>query len=104
MSDILVLKITVLRRFHPDEVFEEYPIKKQDWMAQCGWFEDGQEIEVEKLKVPEGFCSGAWTAIYPHLRMLAFGGNMPVTEDGIAIGCCNDGLRPVVFKIERVPD
>jgi uncharacterized repeat protein (TIGR04076 family) len=104
MSAISDLKITVLRRFHPDEVFEEYPVEKQDWMDRCGWFEDGQEIKVKHLEVPEGFCSGAWTAIYPHIRMLAFGGNMPGTEEGIAVGCCNDGLRPVIFKIERVQD
>ena len=99
ISDLI---ITVLRRFHPDDVFgEDYPIKKLDWMRQCHVVEDGQEFIVHEMEMPEGFCSGAWTAIYPHLRMLAFGGNMPGTEEGIALGSCNDGLRPVVFKIER---
>ncbi len=64
--------------------------------------EEGQEFLVHEVEKPEGFCSGAWTAIYPHVRMLAFGGNMPGTEEGIALGACNDGLRPVVFNIERI--
>jgi len=90
------LKITVLRRFHPDDVFgEDYPIKKLDWMSQCHVVEDGQEFIVHEMEMPEGFCSGAWT------RARAFGGNMLGTEKGIALGSCNDGLRPVVFKIER---
>ncbi len=66
------LKITVLRRFHPDDVFgEDYPIKKLDWMRQCHVVEDGQEFIVHEMEMPEGFCSGAWTAIYPHLRARA---------------------------------
>ena len=97
------LKITVLKRFHPDEVFgDDYPIEKLDWMGRCHMLGDGQEFTVHEVEMPEGFCSGAWTAIYPHIRMLAFGGNMPGTEEGIALGSCNDGLRPVVFKIDRV--
>lgn len=97
------IKITVLRRFHPDEVFgDDYPIEKQDWMGKCYMIEDRQEFTVKDGDMPEGFCSSAWTAIYPHLRMLIFGGDMPGTEPGIAIGACSDGLRPVVFKIERM--
>ena len=97
------LKITVLRRFHPDEVFgDDYPIEKQEWMGVCHMLEDGQEFIVREGDMPEGFCSGAWVAIYPHIRMLTLGGNMPGTKEGIALGSCNDGLRPVVFKIERI--
>ena len=97
------LKITVLRRFHPDEVFgDDYPIEKQEWMGACHVLEDGQEFIVKEGEMPEGFCSGAWVAIYSHIRMLTMGGNMPGTKEGIALGSCNDGLRPVVFKIERI--
>ena len=97
------LRITVLKMFHPDEVFgEEYPIKKQNWMGHCYIHHEGQEYTVTEGEMPEGFCSGAWVAIYPHVRMLLMGGNMPGTEPGIALGSCNDGLRPVVYKIERI--
>lgn len=97
------LKITVLRVFHPDEVFgEHYPIKKKDWMGPCYVHEEGQEFAVRDGEMPEGFCSGAWVAIYPHILLLMMGGNMPETESGIALGSCNDELRPMVFKIERL--
>ena len=97
------LRITVLRVFHPDEVFgDDYPIEKQDWMGPCYMHNKGDEFIVHEGEMPGGFCSGAWVAIYPHVRMLLMGGNMPGTKAGIALGSCNDGLRPVVFKIERV--
>ncbi len=97
------LKICVLRVFNPDEVFgEDYPIVKQEWMGPCYMHKAGQEFTVRNGEMPAGFCSSAWAAIYPHVRMLLMGGNMPGTEAGIALGSCNDGLRPVIFKIERI--
>ena len=97
------LKITVLRVFHPDEVYGmDYPIEKQDWMGPCYMHEAGQEFIVREGGLPEGFCSGAWVAIYPHIRLLMMGGDMPGTKPGVALGSCNDGLRPVIFKIERI--
>jgi uncharacterized repeat protein (TIGR04076 family) len=32
-----------------------------------------------------------------------FGGNYPWQEEpGISVTCCTDGLRPVIFKVERI--
>lgn len=54
------LKITVLKRFHSDEVFgEDYPIKKLDWMGRCHMLGDGQEFTVHEVEMPGEFCSGA---------------------------------------------
>ena len=34
---------------------------------------------------------------------MMFGGNMPwLKEKGTTITCCTDGLRPVIFKLERM--
>jgi len=97
------LRIRVLRVFHPDEVFgDDYPIEKQDWMGPCYMHTVGQEFLLCDGEKPEGFCSGAWVAIYPHIRLLVMVGNMPGAREGFALGSCNDGLRPVVFQIERV--
>jgi len=53
--------------------------------------------------MPEGFCTSAWNDIYPSVRVLAFGGNAPwYKEKGVAVECCTDGLRPVIFKLERI--
>jgi len=97
------LKIRVLRVFHPDEVFgENYPVEKQKWFGPCHMLKVGQEFTVRNGEMPAGFCSGAWVAIYPHVRMLLMGGNMPGAKAGITLGSCNDGLRPVIFMVERI--
>jgi len=104
MVDRHKLKITVLRRFSPPEVFETLPVTPSSTLEACGIYEDGQEIIVEEnLRMPEGFCQSAWQSIYCTIRTLGAGGNLPwYKEEGVAISCCTDGLRPVVFKIERI--
>ena len=104
MADRHKLKITVLKRLDPADIFETLPVAKQDWFVPCGVYEDGQEIIVEdNLRMPEGFCPSAWQAIYPNIRTLGFGGNFPFfDEKGVSVTCCTDGMRPVLFKIERI--
>jgi uncharacterized repeat protein (TIGR04076 family) len=37
------------------------------------------------------------------VRTLFYGGELPHHEEGdVAVNCCTDGLRPVIFKIERI--
>lgn len=97
------LKITVLKRQDPTEIFEELPVAKRDWMVPCGIYEDGQEYILESLRMPEGFCGSAWQTIYPNARTLFYGGDLPFfDEKGTAVVCCADGMRPVIFKIERI--
>jgi len=98
------VKITVLRRFSPSEVFERSPVTSVEPLKACELFRDGQEFVVgTDGKMPEGFCTSAWHTLYCNYRTLAFGGNLPwYKEKGVAINCCWDGLRPVVFKLERI--
>jgi len=98
------VKITVLRRFNPPEVFKKSPVTHSGKFEACGTYKDGQEFIVGlDGKMPEGFCTSAWVSIYPNVRLLSFGGDLPWYEGkGVAINCCNDGLRPVVFKLERI--
>jgi len=97
------VKITVLKRFSPSEVFTKNPVTPVEPMEECKIFKDGQEFIVEGAQMPKGFCASAWISIYSNVRLLAFGGNLPwFKEKGVAINCCTDGLRPVIFKIERM--
>jgi uncharacterized repeat protein (TIGR04076 family) len=97
------LKITVLKRQDPKDIFEVYPVAEREWFVPCEIYEDGQEIIVENMRMPEGFCPSAWQTIYPNVRTLSFGGSLPFfEEEGVAITCCADGMRPVIFKIERI--
>lgn len=104
MSERRKVKITVLRRFKPSEVFETSPATPVTPLQACELYQDGQQFIIsEDLKMPEGFCTSAWSSIYGSIRTLSFGGNFPwFKENGIAINCCIDGLRPVVFKLERM--
>jgi uncharacterized repeat protein (TIGR04076 family) len=103
MAGLHRVKITVLKRLAPSEVFEESPVTPVTQLEACKLFRDGQELIVEEGKMPEGFCTSAWNTIYCNVRTLAFGGNLPwYREKGVAINCCTDGLRPVVFKLERI--
>ena len=96
------VKITVLKRFTPSETFAKSPVTLARSMGACEVFKDGQEFIFEG-EIPKGFCSSAWASIYPNVRLLAMEGNLPwIKEKGVALSPCIDGLRPVIFKIERI--
>ena len=101
------VKITVMKKVDPSVIFDgnvpnmpgtdkKYPI--------CTAFEEGQEFIInERDGQPADFCSWAWRDIYKDLSVLRQGGNYdPWVEEGVAITCCTDGIRPVSFKLERI--
>ena len=104
MNDRHKVKITVLKRMSPGEVFKKLPVTPASTLGECDLYENGQEFIVsENGRMPEGFCGASWNAIYTSVRVLAFGGNMPwFKEKGVSVDCCTDGLRPVIFKLERI--
>ena len=51
------------------------------------------------------FCSEAWDAISRYIYSALQGGAIMrgwTNDDRVMIACCNDGTRPVIFKIERI--
>lgn len=103
MVELHKVKITVLKRFSPLEVFETSPVTPVETFGACKLFEDGQQFIVENLRMPEDFCTSAWVSIYSNVRLLSFGSDLPwFKEKGVAVNCCIDGLRPVIFKLERI--
>lgn len=103
MAKLHKVKITVLKRFKPSEVFAKSPATPVAPMGACELLKNNQKFIVEDLKMPKGFCTSAWVSIYGNVRLLAFDGNLPwFKEKGIAVNCCIDGLRPVIFKLERI--
>jgi len=97
------VKITALKRFQPSEVFKEAQVKGAPIHA-CSVYKDGQEFIVEESgNMPAGFCSWAWDDLYKVVNVLRFGGDFPwFEEEGVSVNCCTDGLRPVIFKLERI--
>lgn len=100
------VKITVLKRFKPSEVFGNGPPVETIVTDACDRFYDGQEFVSEDGKHPEGFpCAWAWNDLYPVLFHLRFGGDFPwVVEKGTILSCCTDGFRPVIFKLQRLEE
>ena len=51
------------------------------------------------------FCGEAWDAVSRYVYTALQGGSIMkgwTNDDRMMIACCNDGTRPVIFKIERI--
>jgi len=95
------VKITVLKKLETGEIFEEFAVEGAK--NSCPLVKVGEEYVSKNMDMPEGFCGWAWADIQRDLVHLAMGGDFPwMREEGVMISCCTDGLRPVVFKLERV--
>lgn len=97
------VKITVLRKTLIKDLAEEYGA---EGLGSCPMLREGQVFYADYAK-PEGLCDEAWKAIYQYVFALAHGaGKEPfyygdwIKKPGVAICSCNDGLRPVIFKLE----
>lgn len=103
-------RITVLKTMVNQDLIDEYlskgfkKIYKDKGFGPCDRFEVGQEFIVERPDVmPDNFCAWAWTDIHRDLLAVLYGANLPwIEEEARAIACCTDGLRPVVFRLERI--
>lgn len=96
-------KITVLRKMFVEDLAKEYGVEN---LSFCPMLKEGQVFYADYAK-PEGLCDEAWKAIYQYVFALAHGADNDlfyygdwIKEKGVAICSCNDGLRPVIFKIE----
>ena len=100
------LKITVVKVFEPKEIIGNDFIRKSGQPIQkCGFFSEGDQFIVpETGAMPEGFiCIHAFQSINKHVEVLRLGGKIEDwTGDDTIFGVCSDGIRPVIFKIERI--
>ncbi|WP_176015107.1 TIGR04076 family protein [Victivallis sp. Marseille-Q1083] len=97
------VKITVLKTTLDQELAAEYGSEN---LGPCPMLKVGMIFYADYAK-PEGFCDEAWKAIYQYVFALAHGGGNElfyhgdwILKPGVAICSCNDGLRPVIFKLE----
>ena len=101
------VKITVLKTTLDKELAAEYGA---EGLGPCPMMKAGQVFYADYAK-PEGFCDEAWKAIYQYVFALAHGAGGGVfyygdwiRKPGVAICSCNDGLRPVIFKLEATDE
>ena len=101
------VKITVLKTTLDRELAEEYGA---EGLTACPMLREGQVFYADYAK-PEGFCDEAWKAVYQYAFALAHGAGEGlfyygdwIRKPGVAICSCNDGLRPVIFKLEATDE
>lgn len=97
------VKITVLKTTFDEELAQKYGV---DDLSTCPTHKEGEIFYADYAK-PDNFCDEAWKAIYQYVFALAHGAENTlfyykdwIKKPGIAIVCCNDGLRPVIFKLK----
>ena len=97
-------RITVVKRTLNQDLIDQYVEEGRTDFGHCQVYEDGQEFVIEGFPLkPDGFCDWAWADIHRDVVAVMFGGSYPwIEQPGTAITCCTDGLRPVVFCVERI--
>ena len=97
------VKLTVIRSQVDHSLADVFG---KDGLSTCPIFKEGQVFYVD-FRRPDGFCDGAWKNIEPYAFAFSHGLKTDelyygkwMKEPDMAICCCNDALRPVVFKIE----
>ena len=104
-------RITVLET----KVFEDY---QEHYLANpksgpCPCFRKGDTFLLKRTperddfyRLMDGkFCGEAWDAISRYVYAALQGGAIMhnwTNDERMMIACCNDGTRPVIFKIERI--
>lgn len=104
-------RITVLET----KVFPEYQEKylADPKSGPCPCFQKGDTFLLKRTAERDGFyhlmngkfCGEAWDAISRYVYTALQGGSIMhkwTNDERMMIACCNDGTRPVIFKIERI--
>lgn len=101
------VRITVLKTTMDRELADEYGV---EGIGTCPMHRAGQVFMADYAK-PEGLCDEAWKAMYQYVFALAHNGGEGlfyygdwIREPGVAICSCNDGIRPVIFKLEATDE
>ncbi|MHA2361665.1 MAG: TIGR04076 family protein, partial [Candidatus Thorarchaeota archaeon] len=98
------LKITVEKKYSPKEVFGQDMMRSSTGkpIPPCSFFEEGQEFIAENsFKMPEGFCGWAWRDLTVRFTKFDLLDDMDWPEPGVTYLACGDGVRPVIFRLER---
>ncbi len=100
-------KITVLETTCFDDYQKKYLANPDS--GPCTFFKEGDEFIIDQRDFGSllngKFCAEAWDAVSRYVYTALQGGSIMkgwTNDEKIMIACCNDGTRPVIFKIERI--
>jgi len=96
------VRITVVKMLSLKDVFGSSPPKATaETKSVCPKLKEGDTF-VSKGGFPQAFCGWAFADIQRDIATIRFGGSYPwMQEEGVVYSSCTDGLRPVVFRLER---
>ena len=103
--EIPKIKVTVLKRLSMADVHPQGEGRAAPGFEPlCAMFQEGDEFIVDiSAGPPQDFCQSAFDDIFRYISGLRFGANYPwMARQGTATVCCTDGLRPVIFFLERM--
>jgi uncharacterized repeat protein (TIGR04076 family) len=87
-------KIAVIRKTFNKDLYNRF---SDGHPGPCVWLEVGQEFVTEsEWDPPEGLCTSTWADMRPIIH------GMHAGNPRVKIESCTDGLRPVLFRLERV--
>ncbi len=98
------VKITVLEVTFSKERAAKYATKGY---GPCELHEAGQVFYSNGWQKPSGLCDNAWNCMRDYVLAIAqgagfiYGDGAWMNREGMVVVSCNDGLRPVIFKVER---
>ena len=104
-------RITVLETKVFSDLQEKYLAEPKS--GKCPFFNVGDTFVLKRTAEQDDFyhlmngkfCGEAWDAISRYVYSALQGGSIMrkwTNDDRMMIACCNDGTRPVIFKIERI--
>lgn len=104
-------RITVLETRCFPELQEKYLADPK--VGPCTMFKPGDTFVLERNSTRDDFwhmldgkfCAEAWDCISRYVYTALQGGSIMkdwTNDEKMMIACCNDGTRPVIFKIERI--
>ena len=103
------VKITVIQKECYADLQSQYLANPNS--GPCPMFEVGQQFILDSrgFQTMNGgnFCMEAWDAINRYVYAALQGGSIMegwTNDEKMMIACCNDGTRPVIFKIERLDE
>lgn len=103
-------KITVIKKEYYPDLVQKYC--QNPASGPCHRFEIGDEIMIDwdayiSINIPNGFCAEAWHAISHYVYAALQDGSMMknwMKDNKTMIACCNDGTRPVIFRLQRIDE
>ena len=106
----MVIKITVVKTLSPDDIFRRNvpSYLPKESRGPCNRHKVNEEFIAHTHECPDGFCNWAYADVQKDMTNLHYD-SPPYYESWLKgkrvnYVSCTNGLSPVIFKIERVPD